>query len=752
MADKKPPSGGSNSFVGSFQNRISTLNKVAQDEFALGTSGVGGRSPFQQSGLIADARSRESRLLDLFKKASSSAFKGASGALKASSEKISTVATSVKQSVDYYVRAENTSDKTFNRLNRALVKQLDSLEKAVRGQARGGGSFLDRFRPGPGNKRSFANRAMWGLGGALLAEPFTGNDKSAGSDYAASSLQGGALGGIFGWKGGLVGAGLGAGYAAYRRNKHSIGKTFDWLKDKWSGLTGSVKAGFNSARDVYQDIKEGASSIWGKAGDAMTSFGDNLKKGMDNLSEYSSDLKKKVTDSLDSFSSDSLVKSTQGVVTWLIESLTKRVKDAFNSLLQAFGLGGSGSGSGSEGGSGGGGLPGGADSAGRAGQGLGKDVAGAMLDSARAKIGSDATGIDSIDLKMGKMTDEERKAYKGSEEFQHDKRQDAWQNGKAFDDPSRLKWGEEKVDATPHTQVEKGAFVREKIQSQLETEGAKNGLTFDNPRAVAAAFAGQAQQESKYNPDTVHDNGTGYGMFGHRLDRKDALLSWLDKQGFAKNSMEGQSRFTAHEFLTNPKYAKLREMAKHLTPDQIPEFTRAVRKIFESPNPALANDDNRIAGALSSFKNEPPREAAKGHSDLPQGQLPSMFANTGVAGQGDTKSAFAGFGAGITPGTYGINDGADTKFGDRQNFPMIGSFDGDDSVGDATAKAGGDVTAESAPDVKNPTTAASGSSDTSTPSSGSQSSSSSAPPPSLDSVPAQNKDARLWLLNHTDIC
>ena len=40
----------------------------------------------------------------------------------------------------------------------------------------------------------------------------------------------------------------------------------------------------------------------------------------------------------------------------------------------------------------------------------------------------------------------------------------------------------------------------------------------------ALGVVASAEQESGFNPTATHDNGTGYGLFGHRLDRRDQLF------------------------------------------------------------------------------------------------------------------------------------------------------------------------------------------------------------------------------------
>lgn len=64
----------------------------------------------------------------------------------------------------------------------------------------------------------------------------------------------------------------------------------------------------------------------------------------------------------------------------------------------------------------------------------------------------------------------------------------------------------------------------------------------------ATMLTGAAVNESSLNPSAVHDSGTGYGMFGHRLDRRDALFksagsespTWQQQADFALNELRGR--------------------------------------------------------------------------------------------------------------------------------------------------------------------------------------------------------------------
>jgi hypothetical protein len=66
----------------------------------------------------------------------------------------------------------------------------------------------------------------------------------------------------------------------------------------------------------------------------------------------------------------------------------------------------------------------------------------------------------------------------------------------------------------------------------------KEGVPEKNLKNAAAVMVGEAIAESGLRPTTVHDNGTGYGIYGARLERRDKMLAWLQANGYPKDSLE----------------------------------------------------------------------------------------------------------------------------------------------------------------------------------------------------------------------
>jgi hypothetical protein len=131
----------------------------------------------------------------------------------------------------------------------------------------------------------------------------------------------------------------------------------------------------------------------------------------------------------------------------------------------------------------------------------------------------------------------------------------------------------------------------------------KEGVPEANVRSAAAELVGQAISESSLNPKATHDNGTGYGIYGARLDRRDKMFNWLGQHGFTKDSLEGQMRYMAHEAMTETKYRPTREALMNATPGNILGQTARVTGNFESP--AIINDRR---GAVSNAYRSGPAE------------------------------------------------------------------------------------------------------------------------------------------------
>ena len=113
----------------------------------------------------------------------------------------------------------------------------------------------------------------------------------------------------------------------------------------------------------------------------------------------------------------------------------------------------------------------------------------------------------------------------------------------------RSRNGSEAIASRGHRAANTGELMKA-AQDQLM----KEGLSAANAKAAAAALVGNVIQESGGDPNKSHDGGTGYGLYGARKERRTKMFSWLENNGYARNSAEGQMRYMATKAMNDPTY------------------------------------------------------------------------------------------------------------------------------------------------------------------------------------------------------
>lgn len=89
---------------------------------------------------------------------------------------------------------------------------------------------------------------------------------------------------------------------------------------------------------------------------------------------------------------------------------------------------------------------------------------------------------------------------------------------------------------------------------------AKAKEVYDTLRSLGATdkealmLTGAAASESAFNPAAVHDNGTGYGLFGHRLERRSALFRHA---GTTAPTTQQQLAFALQELRSRPEAGRV---------------------------------------------------------------------------------------------------------------------------------------------------------------------------------------------------
>lgn len=111
----------------------------------------------------------------------------------------------------------------------------------------------------------------------------------------------------------------------------------------------------------------------------------------------------------------------------------------------------------------------------------------------------------------------------------------------------------------------------------------------------AAILAGNAGAESSYNPYLSHDKGTGYGLWGHRNERWDAM------QRFTGQRMPGwqdQAKFALNEWRSRPE-------SKMIGPNSTPEQLARAGMFFERPvgfTPQHPEAGDNYSGRLNNIR------------------------------------------------------------------------------------------------------------------------------------------------------
>jgi hypothetical protein len=154
----------------------------------------------------------------------------------------------------------------------------------------------------------------------------------------------------------------------------------------------------------------------------------------------------------------------------------------------------------------------------------------------------------------------------------------------------------------------------------------------------AALLTAEAGAESNYNPNQIHDNGTGYGLWGHRNERWNAMAQYA---GSKYPSMEKQAEFALQELRNRPE-------GKQVLAAQTPEELARAGMFFERPRgftPQNPEGGHNWSGRLANVQRLFPG-SANGSSGAPLDQ----FAGPGAPAMGQTPAAPA-----QQPATIGVD-------------------------------------------------------------------------------------------------
>jgi hypothetical protein len=162
----------------------------------------------------------------------------------------------------------------------------------------------------------------------------------------------------------------------------------------------------------------------------------------------------------------------------------------------------------------------------------------------------------------------------------------------------------EEIDTAKKSTIT-GNNNQEIIMKSFASELKKKGVPAESVPYAVSALSGQVKVESGFNPNSVHDGGTGYGIYGARDEpkpggskRRTKMLEWLEQNGFSKDSAEGQARYMVHEAFSGG-YNNTKNMLMRANKDNMADVTAALVDEFERPLERVNNKRVRNNHSLS---------------------------------------------------------------------------------------------------------------------------------------------------------
>lgn len=132
----------------------------------------------------------------------------------------------------------------------------------------------------------------------------------------------------------------------------------------------------------------------------------------------------------------------------------------------------------------------------------------------------------------------------------------------------------------------------------------------------ATAMVANLFQESGFNPTATHDGGTGHGMGGWRLDRREALMREAQARGENPNDPRFQLDFYANELKTRPEFAQFQQAQN---PQQLQDALMAYFRPagYTPQNPAGGHGYNERVQYAQQFAPQSGPQIAQGDQNAP---------------------------------------------------------------------------------------------------------------------------------------
>jgi hypothetical protein len=149
-------------------------------------------------------------------------------------------------------------------------------------------------------------------------------------------------------------------------------------------------------------------------------------------------------------------------------------------------------------------------------------------------------------------------------------------------------------------------------------ESLARGATNQQASFVAAAIAGNAVQESGFNPSKSHDNGIGYGLLGENQDQLQRMESYAATKGESITSGGISTQTQIEALFREPTFIGSNQRSGGfdtlINSNNVAEASDTFAKGYLLPTAATANYENRqqkSLAALGTFSNFTPEQLAQ---------------------------------------------------------------------------------------------------------------------------------------------
>jgi hypothetical protein len=198
-------------------------------------------------------------------------------------------------------------------------------------------------------------------------------------------------------------------------------------------------------------------------------------------------------------------------------------------------------------------------------------------------------------------------------------------------------------------------------------------------KSQAAGIVGNLLHESGLDPTISHDQGTGIGIAGWRLERRQALREFAAARGTSETDFKTQLAFVDHELKTSEPGARTALMQAQTPQDAAVAFIRFERpKGYNETNPALAHGASNRVGLARAVAEATGGAAPDGRPVVSAGMdfrlVSAQKTELDKSSREEWKRIQADLDAGIRPTPDALNSVI-------QGFTLTGNHDALETVG-----------------------------------------------------------------------